>query len=578
MPAHLEDVDLNQVESNNVIALQDTQFRRMSVAVPHLDELTADAARATKNEHHMTLMQGLRTYPKAVGWSMLISLAIVMEGFDLILLNNLFAYDEFNKQFGKLQPDGSYQVSAAWQSGLSNGALVGEILGLFVTGIIAERYGYRKTIMGALCLVVCFVFIVFFSKSITQLLIGEILLGIPWGVFQTITTTYAAEVCPVALRAYLTTYVNLCWVFGQLIASGVLRGVITRHDQWGYRIPFALQWLWPIPICIGVYFAPESPWWLVRKERVEDAKHALLRLTSPERDPNFDPDATISMIVHTNEMEKAVSAGTSYWDCFKGVDFRRTEIVTFVWAVQTLCGASLMGYSTYFYEQAGMAETNAFTMSMAQFAIGAIGTMSSWALMRWFGRRTLYMWGQLIMTLVLLIIGFLGLISHSNSSAQWAVGSMLLIYTFTYDATVGPVCYSLVSELSSTRLRAKTIVLARNLYNITGIAINVITPRMLNPTAWNWGAKSGFFFAGTCFLCFLWTFFRLPEPKGRTYAELDLLFEQRVPARKFKTTIVDPFMTKTVRRASVASGVAWPDQKTIAEYDEKALALERTQT
>jgi SP family general alpha glucoside:H+ symporter-like MFS transporter len=64
---------------------------------------------------------------------------------------------------------------------------------------------------------------------------------------------------------------------------------------------------------------------------------------------------------------------------------------------------------------------------------------------------------------------------------------------------------------------------------------------MLNPGAWNWGAKSGLFYAGTCFCCFIWAFFRLPEPKGRTYGELDILFEKRIPARKFKSTIVDSF-------------------------------------
>jgi SP family general alpha glucoside:H+ symporter-like MFS transporter len=212
-----------------------------------------------------------------------------------------------------------------------------------------------------------------------------------------------------------------------------------------------------------------------------------------------------------------------------------------------------MGYSTYFYEQAGLATANAFTMSMAQFALGAIGTISSWFLMRLYGRRTLYLAGEILMSIILLIIGFLGIISHSNLNAQWAVGSMLLIYTFTYDATVGPVCYSLVAELSSTRLRAKTIVLARNLYNIAGIVTNVITPRMLNPSAWNWGAKAGFFWAASCFICFIWTFFRLPEPKGRTYGELDILFERRISARKFKCTPVDPFMTHHARRQSVVS-------------------------
>ena len=64
---------------------------------------------------------------------------------------------------------------------------------------------------------------------------------------------------------------------------------------------------------------------------------------------------------------------------------------------------------------------------------------------------------------------------------------------------------------------------------------------MLNPSAWNWGAKSGFFWAGMCFLCIVWCYFRLPEAKDRTYGELDILFEHGVLARKFASTSVVTF-------------------------------------
>lgn len=64
---------------------------------------------------------------------------------------------------------------------------------------------------------------------------------------------------------------------------------------------------------------------------------------------------------------------------------------------------------------------------------------------------------------------------------------------------------------------------------------------MLNPSAWNWGPKSGYLWAGTSVLGIVWTYFRLPEPKGRTYGELDILFEDRIPARKFASTKVDEF-------------------------------------
>lgn len=238
------------------------------------------------------------------------------------------------------------------------------------------------------------------------------------------------------MRPYLTTYVNLCWVIGQFLASGVLKGVSERQDQWAYRIPYALQWIWPVPLIIGISFAPESPWWLVRKERYDDAKKMVNRLTS-RNNVDFNADETVAMMVHTNEMEKAVTAGTSYTDCFKGNDLRRTEICANVWIIQAWCGASFMGFSTYFYEQAGLDVSNAFTMSMVQYALGAVGVFCAWVLMPRFGRRTLYIVGLAIMCCLLLIIGFCGLASPSNTAAQWAIGSVLLVFTFVYDCTVG---------------------------------------------------------------------------------------------------------------------------------------------
>ncbi|KAM3506321.1 hypothetical protein MY10362_002432 [Beauveria mimosiformis] len=516
-----------------------------TVVSPAIDASRAlEAVAATEAEHNMGLLKSLKLYKKACMWSIFFSTCIVMEGFDLTIIGGLYVYPAFAKKFGEptgaADDDDSYKLTAAWQSGLSNAALCGQILGLFAAGVLADRFGYRKTLIGALLLCVCFIFVIFFAESLPQLLAGELLVGFPWGVFQTLTTTYAAEVCPTHLRAYLTTYVNLCWVMGQFIASGVLRGMVPLDSKWGYKIPFALQWAWPLPLMLGIWLAPESPWWLVRKDRLRDAKDSLQRLTTRNSGVEFRPDETISMMIHTNDMERKIQAGTSYFDLFKGVNRRRTEIVTCVWVIQTLCGASLMGYSTMFYRQAGLATENAFNMSLTQYAIGFIGTLLSWFLMTRFGRRSLYLYGQCILFTLLLAIGGAAFAGRRNIAAQWAIGSMLLVYTFVYDCTVGPVCYSLVSEISSSRLRTKSVVFARNMYNIAGIATNILTPRMLNPTAFNWGAKSGLFFAGTCSLCILWTYLRLPEPKGRTFRELDVLFERRVSARNFSAAVVDP--------------------------------------
>jgi MFS transporter, SP family, general alpha glucoside:H+ symporter len=91
-----------------------------------------------------------------------------------------------------------------------------------------------------------------------------------------------------------------------------------------------------------------------------------------------------------------------------------------------------------------------------------------------------------------------------------------------------------VAEIPSTRLRVKTVVLARVSYNISSLASNVVMPYMLNPTALGWKSKVCFVWAGTCALCWIWCYYRLPEPKGLTYMELDILFEKRATARQFR--------------------------------------------
>jgi SP family general alpha glucoside:H+ symporter-like MFS transporter len=57
---------------------------------------------------------------------------------------------------------------------------------------------------------------------------------------------------------------------------------------------------------------------------------------------------------------------------------------------------------------------------------------------------------------------------------------------------------------------------------------------MLSPTAWNWKGKSCFFFAGTTALCLIWCYWRLPETFGLSYLEIDVLFERKAKASKFR--------------------------------------------
>jgi len=551
------------VQKDGVLNQKDDTLRKMSIAVPNLAELTADAKAATEFEHKMGFREGCKLYPKAMFFSFALSLAVIMEGYDTYLLGNFYALPSFARKYG--QPaaivDGvqTYQVPPSWQSALGNGSAAAQIIGLFINGIVSERIGYRWTMIGGLLMITAFIFITFFAVNVQMLLAGYVLSGLPWGVFQTLTTTYAAEVTPVSLRPYLTTYVNLCWVIGQLIAAGILKGFVNMSGQWAYRVPYAIQWIWPLPIALVAFFAPESPWWLVRHGKLDQARAALLRLTS-KNNAGFNVEDTLAMMIHTNELEIQQTAGTSYADCFKGVDLRRTEITCITWLIQQTSGSPMIGWGTYFMSQAGLDPNDAYSLGVGQSAMGFVGTVGSWFLMPHFGRRSIYIWGQVVMFVILMILGGLG-VPALSTSIGWASGALILILTFTYDLTVGPVCYSLVAELPSTRLRIKTVVLSRNVYNVMGIIIGTLQPRFMNPTAWNWRGKTCFFWGGLNLLGLIWTYFRLPEPKGLTYGELDVLFENKVSARKFRKVEVDPYRSDNL--------VIVPDEDASSENIEK---------
>jgi SP family general alpha glucoside:H+ symporter-like MFS transporter len=223
----------------------------------------------------------------------------------------------------------------------------------------------------------------------------------------------------------------------------------------------------------------------VRHEKIDEAKKALLRLTTREADPDFNGDETIAMMQHTNEVEKYLNGGgVSYLDCFKGTDLRRTEICCMVWCTQALCGSSMTGHAAYFYEQAGFDTANSFNLAVGMYAGAICAGILSWIGMRKIGRRALYLAGLALSLIILIATGIVGTLPETDSMS-WGLGSMLIVLTFVYDFTVGPVCYGLVAGIPSTRLRVKTVVLARVAYNITSIITNIITPRMLNPSAWD---------------------------------------------------------------------------------------------
>lgn len=126
-------------------------------------------------ETDLTVRDAFRYYRPAVMWSALISIATIMESYDMQIINSFYAFPQFQKKYGVQLEEGGYTITAEWQLALSLIALLGLMTGTFINGSVSERFGARKVIMVSLVALTGFVAITFFAPSIEVLLVGELL-------------------------------------------------------------------------------------------------------------------------------------------------------------------------------------------------------------------------------------------------------------------------------------------------------------------------------------------------------------------------------------------------------------------
>ncbi|KAL0473915.1 sugar transporter [Neurospora intermedia] len=495
---------------------------------------------AEKREQEMTFKHAFIGDLCLIMYSLGYSGTIIMEGYGMALLTYFFSVEPFNAKYGVFDTTtGKYELAYKWKALLPLLSQLGAIFGVVLTSFFVNWVGYKHTVLFMLILCAAFGFVPFFANNVVILAIGCLVQGIPWGVFQVASPAYSSEIASLRMRPILTTWNNLCWIIGQLLASAVAFGFHRLQNEWAYRVPFALNWVFIAFLFVAIFVAPESPYWYLQKNRVEDAHNAIKKLVRKGSEERTQEKLALMQHAICHEM-KHVADNQTRWQrisaMFRGTDRRRTEITCNTWMIQALCGSSLIGWAPKLFESVGMASDKALAMNIALPCAGIVGTIASWWLMQKMGRRRIFFWGLISMAIMLSVCGAASLATTLESVS--AAGAILVVYTAVYDLTIGPICYSIVSDIPSVRLRTQTIALARGLYLAANLFNMFLTPKMLgmDSKSWRWGAKTGFLYAGFCGLGALYTFYRIPETKDISVRGLSILFNEKVKARKFSAT------------------------------------------
>ena len=171
-----------------------------------------------------------------------------------------------------------------------------------------------------------------------------------------------------------------------------------------------------------------------------------------------------------------------------------------------------------------------------------------------FGRRFLNLWGLIALTGLLWLTG--GLATLNTASGNKATSALIIVYCWLYNVTIGATAYVAMSEVATSRLRAKTAAIALLIQQCWGTFWSFILPFIFNPDKGNLGGKTAFIFAAQSIVCCVYFYFYHPETKGRTYEELDEMFAAGIPARKFASYTTQAKRAGEDAKDAVASGRA----------------------
>ncbi|KAL4966616.1 putative MFS alpha-glucoside transporter [Aspergillus stella-maris] len=494
----------------------------------------------TKDEHSLTFWAAVRRHWPALGWGMFMNLATVLKGIDGGVVKGLVGLDIFKQTYG-YNHNGEFILAAQWLSAFNYANLLGAILGALLSALAYDRFGPRLLIATCSVASLAFIFIQFFSSSPAQLFVGQLVNGCIIAFYPICASAYVGEVTPLVLRGFAATMTNLAFSIGSLVASGILKGTEPLDSKWSFKIPIASQWALPLVMLSLVYFVPDPPYWLCRKGRDADALNSLRRLATK----GINVEHKLAHIHETLRLEstfESASPGARYAECFRGPNLRRLTICVMAYSIQAFSGnVFFISYAVHFMELAGLDASDAFSMNLGLTGIGFLGTCISWFLLSYIGRRTMYLFGCCSLAVTLFAIGAVDLAPRRTSST-WAQCGLMLLCTFVYDLSLGPFCYVLLTEVSSARLRGFTIALSTVACFVWSVVFAVAIPYAMNEDQGDWRGKMGFLFSGLAALSAVYCWFCLPETRGRTFEELDVLFERGVSAREFgkiKVDIVD---------------------------------------
>lgn len=453
-------------------------------------------------------------------------------GFDTGTISGFVNMSDYLERFGELNADGEYFLSNV-RTGLivaifNVGCAVG---GIFLSKI-ADVYGRRIGLMFSMIIYVIGIIVqISASDKWYQIVVGRAIAGLAVGTVSVLSPLFIGESAPKTLRGTLVCCFQLCITLGIFLGYCTTYGTKTYTDSRQWRIPLGLCFVWAIMLVIGMVCMPESPRYLVVKNKIEEAKKSIGRSNkvSPE-----DPAVYTEVQLIQAGIERESLAGSASWTELvtgKPRILRRVIMGIMLQSLQQLTGDNyFFYYGTTIFQAVGM--TDSFQTSIVLGVVNFASTFLGIYTIERFGRRLCLLTGSVCMFVCFIIYSILGVtnlyIDGYDGPTSVPTGDAMIfittLYIFFFASTWAGGVYCIVSETYPLRIRSKAMSVATAANWIWGFLISFFTPFITSAIHFYYG----FVFTGCLLFSFFYVYFFVVETKGLTLEEVDELYAQGV--------------------------------------------------
>ncbi|XP_023343582.1 proton myo-inositol cotransporter [Eurytemora carolleeae] len=313
-----------------------------------------------------------------------------------------------------------------WHEIIVTGTIVTAAIFSIVSGFISQRFGRKPAMLIGSLLFTAGAVVMAVANSKEILLVGRLIVGAGLGFASATVPLYIAEVSPEEIRGRLTTFNQIMITFG-IFCSNIIDGLFAEVDQ-GWKYDFGIGGIPSILLLIGFFFCPESPRWLVKGGRVDEARVILKKI----RAKGFDTEQELQEIVQVCREEEKYQSGNSESMMLRilksGYVMKALMVGCFMQLFQQLGGINtVMYYSATIIQTTGISSSQATVIwiTAAVSAVNVISTLPGMYLIERWGRRMLTLISMIgiILSLVLLAVGF-HLVRENSPALQSSDGSL----------------------------------------------------------------------------------------------------------------------------------------------------------